>query len=121
MMKKRIFVILSAVLFLACLNACNSGTATNKKSISTDPATIAKGEASFNQYCSGCHNFKQDGIGPQLGGLSTPVRDLHPIADKHAGTKKGMLKNEHPFESYLLFNCLVQMYQLACCFLIANS
>jgi hypothetical protein len=46
---------------------------------------------------------------------------LHPIADKHAGTKKGMLKNEHPFESYLLLNCLVQMYQLARCFLIANS
>ena len=72
-MKKRIFVILSAVLFLAYLNACNSGTSTNNNSISADPATIAKGEASFNQYCSGCHNFRQDGIGPQLGGLTTKV------------------------------------------------
>lgn len=38
-----------------------------------DSATIAKGEATFNQYCIGCHNFRQDGIGPQLGGLTTKV------------------------------------------------
>ncbi|MDQ6814049.1 MAG: PQQ-dependent sugar dehydrogenase [Bacteroidota bacterium] len=38
-----------------------------------DSAAIAKGEAIFNQRCVGCHNFRQDGIGPQLGGLSSRV------------------------------------------------
>ncbi|GAB4012657.1 hypothetical protein GCM10028808_29420 [Spirosoma migulaei] len=28
-----------------------------------------KGEALFDANCASCHNFKQDGIGPQLGGL----------------------------------------------------
>lgn len=41
--------------------------------ISTDSVTIAKGGSIFNQYCSGCHNFRQGGIGPQLGGLTDSV------------------------------------------------
>jgi glucose/arabinose dehydrogenase/cytochrome c2 len=41
-----------------------------------DSAQIAKGEALFNQNCSGCHNFRQDGIGPQLGGLTTKVSSV---------------------------------------------
>ncbi|MEJ7681978.1 MAG: cytochrome c [Segetibacter sp.] len=71
LMKKRFIVILSAVLLLLYFNACNSGRSAGNSSISSDSATIAKGEASFNQHCSGCHNFRQDGIGPQLGGLTT--------------------------------------------------
>jgi glucose/arabinose dehydrogenase/mono/diheme cytochrome c family protein len=55
------------------LNSCNSNTSENNNSIPKDSATIAQGEASFNKYCSGCHNFRQDGIGPQLSGLTTEV------------------------------------------------
>jgi cytochrome c2 len=29
------------------------------------------GQKIFNTNCSGCHNFKQDGIGPQLSGVAT--------------------------------------------------
>lgn len=73
LMKKGIPVILSAFLILLYCNACNSGASAGSKSNTADSATIAKGEAAFNQNCSGCHNFRQDGIGPQLSGLTTKV------------------------------------------------
>ena len=73
-MKKKILIISTAALLqLYFFSQCNSGTSPDNSSISTDSATIAAGEASFNQHCSGCHNFRQDGIGPQLGGLTTKV------------------------------------------------
>ena len=72
-MKKGILIISSAVLLLLYFNSCNSGTSLDDSSISKDSATIAAGEASFTQHCSSCHNFRQDGIGPQLGGLTTEV------------------------------------------------
>lgn len=34
---------------------------------------VSTGEALFEANCAACHNFKQDGIGPQLGGLSEVV------------------------------------------------
>ena len=72
-MKKGILIISSAVLLLLYFNSCNSGTSPDDSSISKDSATIAAGEASFTQHCSGCHNFRQDGIGPKLGGLTAEV------------------------------------------------
>ncbi|MEZ0610839.1 PQQ-dependent sugar dehydrogenase [Fibrella sp. WM1] len=35
--------------------------------------TVANGEKLFEANCASCHNFKQDGIGPQLGGLKGVV------------------------------------------------
>src|SRR5580693_979444 len=64
-------VILPAFSFL--LGACGGGANSSGGDISTDPATIAKGEASFIRNCSGCHNFRQDGIGPQLAGATDQV------------------------------------------------
>jgi glucose/arabinose dehydrogenase/mono/diheme cytochrome c family protein len=72
-MKKRILFIPGAVLLLLYFNSCKPGTSSDGSSISTDSATIAAGEASFAQHCGGCHNFKQDGIGPELGGITTAV------------------------------------------------
>ena len=72
-MKEKIIIISSAYLLLLSFIACNPGTTSDNKPISQDSATIAKGEVSFNQNCSGCHNFRQDGIGPQLSGLSAKV------------------------------------------------
>ncbi|MEO6733223.1 MAG: PQQ-dependent sugar dehydrogenase [Ferruginibacter sp.] len=73
-MKKRILVIVTAVLpLLYFLNSCNSGTSAEKKTMAADPATIAAGSASFSKNCSGCHNFRSDGIGPQLAGITTKV------------------------------------------------
>ncbi len=73
-MKKRILIIaIAALALLYFFSQCNSGTSVDNSSIPTDSATIAVGEASFNKNCSGCHNFRQDGIGPHLGGLTTEV------------------------------------------------
>ena len=73
-MKKIVLIISTATLFLLFFNSCNSGS--SSLDISTpagDTATIAKGETIFNQYCGGCHNFRQDGIGPNLAGITTLV------------------------------------------------
>src|SRR5438874_4281054 len=72
-MEKRSLIILTEFLFLLYLNSCRSGTSSTYDSIATDSATIAAGEQSFNLNCSGCHNFRQDGIGPQLSGLTNKV------------------------------------------------
>ena len=65
-----LIIAIAAILQLFFFSMCNS---VDKSSISTDPAIIAKGESFFNKNCSGCHNFRQDGIGPQLSGLTTDV------------------------------------------------
>ena len=70
-MRKEILIVSIAVLlYFSC---CNSGTSMDIGDIQTDSSSIAKGEASFNQYCSSCHNFRQGSIGPQLGGLTDSV------------------------------------------------
>jgi mono/diheme cytochrome c family protein len=72
-MKKEFLIISTAVLLLLYFNSCNSGTSVDNSSISADSATITAGEVSFIQNCGGCHNFKMNGIGPKLGGLTTSV------------------------------------------------
>ena len=70
-MKRRILFIVTAVLELCFFCHCDTGPSND--SISTDPVTIAAGASLFSQACSGCHNFRQDGIGPQLRGLTSNV------------------------------------------------
>jgi mono/diheme cytochrome c family protein len=72
-MKKGILIISGPVLFLLFINSCNSGATSDNSGISADSTTIAKGETSFTQYCMSCHNFRQGGMGPQLGGLTAEV------------------------------------------------
>lgn len=62
-------IFLSAVFI--CLSSCKSKS--EYGGIPTDSTTIAKGELAFSQNCSACHNFRQDGIGPQLGGVTRSV------------------------------------------------
>ena len=64
-----LFLIFSGFAFLA--SSCISSV--DKSAIATDSATIARGEQAFIEKCSGCHNFKMDGIGPQLGGVTSEV------------------------------------------------
>ncbi|MEO8763280.1 MAG: PQQ-dependent sugar dehydrogenase [Ginsengibacter sp.] len=67
-------MLLSIVFFCVLYNSsCNTGTYSNAAAISTDTAIIAKGKILFYQSCSGCHNFKQESIGPSLGGLTDSV------------------------------------------------
>jgi mono/diheme cytochrome c family protein len=60
-----------SLLFLS-LTACTSRTG-ETSSIATDSVTVMKGQTAFLQNCSACHNFRQDGIGPQLGGITQKV------------------------------------------------
>ncbi len=59
-----------AVLLLVSLYSCKQGASSDKNFISTDTAIIAKGKTSFTQNCSGCHGFRQNGIGPRLDGIT---------------------------------------------------
>jgi cytochrome c2 len=70
-MTKRLLCILTVTAFLVFLYSCNNTA--SQAEISADPAVISKGEAIFNQYCGGCHNFRQDAIGPNLSGLTSIV------------------------------------------------
>jgi len=65
----RSFILLS---LLCYLNSCQPGASSND-AIATDSGSIAAGEKSFNINCSGCHNFRQDAIGPQLSSLTKDV------------------------------------------------
>ncbi len=69
-MKKKIVLITASILYMV---SCKNGNAPGSSSISTDSATIAMGETEFVQQCSGCHNFRQKGIGPQLSGITAEV------------------------------------------------
>lgn len=72
-MKRLIIIITTAVFFRLFLVQATTGASAESEYITEDFAKIALGEASFNENCSGCHNFRMDGIGPQLGGLTTQV------------------------------------------------
>lgn len=62
-------IFLSAVFLF--LTSCH--TKSEYGDIPTDSVAIAKGQLAFTQNCSACHNFRQDGIGPQLGGITRTV------------------------------------------------
>ncbi|MBL7697429.1 MAG: PQQ-dependent sugar dehydrogenase [Chitinophagaceae bacterium] len=71
-MKKAFRVILVLpVVSIFIFQSCTSGG--NSKDVVSDSLAIANGEAVFNQNCSSCHNFLQDGIGPQLSGITNKV------------------------------------------------
>jgi glucose/arabinose dehydrogenase/mono/diheme cytochrome c family protein len=70
-MKKRILISTAVLLQLYFFSSCNSETSSDNSSISTDSVTIEKGQNSFANKCNSCHNFNQDGIGPQLAGITS--------------------------------------------------
>lgn len=71
-MKKAKLLILIFYASISLFHSCSSGD-NNKNNIASDSASIARGETLFVQNCSSCHNFVQDGIGPQLSGLTEKV------------------------------------------------
>jgi glucose/arabinose dehydrogenase/mono/diheme cytochrome c family protein len=69
---KKIIVLVSAVMLVqGWLSSCNPGIPGESIAIATDSATVARGENSFLNHCSNCHNFYLDGIGPQLAGITS--------------------------------------------------
>lgn len=71
--------------FVACNTGGESGSKRNAHRL--DSAMIAKGEALFEGNCITCHNFRQDGIGPQLSGIAGKVSAawLHAFIKDPAG------------------------------------
>ena len=72
-MKQALFIIsfFSVVIILLSINSCNSGTSSGISSLPDDSATISLGKNSFLTKCANCHNFTQNGIGPQLAGITS--------------------------------------------------
>jgi glucose/arabinose dehydrogenase/mono/diheme cytochrome c family protein len=70
-MKKLLVFAVSFTSVLLCFESCNSRL--EQRSFATDSTTIALGQNIFEQNCSACHTFRQDGIGPQLGGITREV------------------------------------------------
>lgn len=111
-MKKLIFVVVSFVLPLLFIFSCNSGTSADDNSISADSATIAKGEMLFSKNCSSCHNFKADGIGPNLIGITTEVSAgwlLHFIKNPAGIINSG---DKHANELYKKYKAMMPSFAL---------
>lgn len=70
----RIIFLLQGIVygFMILLISCQSNKI-DTSTISTDAADIRSGEHTFAQDCSPCHSFRQDGIGPNLAGLTREV------------------------------------------------
>ncbi len=67
-------IFISVVFLLMILaSGCKSDSSQANERIATDVTSISKGKVLFNQYCSACHNFNFDGIGPKLGGITDSV------------------------------------------------
>ncbi len=62
-----------SVFALLLFGRCNPKSDSDSTVIATDSLSIAAGQSVFSQNCSACHNFKENGIGPQLGGLTGKV------------------------------------------------
>jgi mono/diheme cytochrome c family protein len=67
---KKVFSLPSISVTALFLTLASCGPDQTKDSIVTDTLSIAAGRALFQTSCSGCHNFKQDGIGPDLSGVT---------------------------------------------------
>src|SRR5580704_2744366 len=68
-MYKNIFLLfIPLYLALLFLISCSPGKTTN--TISTDSLSIARGQSLFQGNCSVCHGFRQNGIGPDLSGIT---------------------------------------------------
>ena len=73
-LKRNQHALILSVLGLSIFAACNAKqTVELGKNISTYETDISRGEATFKRFCSACHNFQEDGIGPHLGGLTRTV------------------------------------------------
>lgn len=68
-MRKKISLFIIPVFFAYSLTlSCGPPKPSDK--FATDSVSIAGGQTLFNKDCSGCHNFKQNGIGPDLSGVT---------------------------------------------------
>jgi len=67
-MQKNPGSLLLSLCFLTYFSSC--GPSGSRNSIATDSLSIADGAELFQKNCSICHGFKQNGIGPDLSGVT---------------------------------------------------
>ncbi len=82
--------------------SCGSRKSAN--TIATDSVSIAQGQLLFQTNCSGCHNFRHDGIGPNLSGITETdsvrwlrefIRNPKAIIDSGSDHAKKLLADYH--------------------------
>jgi mono/diheme cytochrome c family protein len=66
-MKKNLTAFYLAGFLIVTFSSC--GPSPSKDLIATDSLSMAGGRTLFQTNCSSCHNFRQDGIGPDLSGV----------------------------------------------------
>lgn len=74
-MKKKTFSIALIALLILFTTRCTQSNSQYR--IATDTASIATGTLLFNSHCAACHNFRKDGIGPQLAGITEQLSPEH--------------------------------------------
>jgi len=110
-MKLSIYSLVSLCAFLWI--GCGKSNEIDTSYLSTDSVTIALGQQKFSQNCSSCHNFRQDGIGPQLGGITGKVsgdwlkefiknpKEIIDAGDERAVSLFNMYKTQMPSYNFL--------------------
>ncbi len=66
MKKRKLHLSILILSLLNLFNSCQMSESYGNYIKVNDTSINIKGQKNFNANCSGCHNFKQDGIGPQL-------------------------------------------------------
>ncbi|HEU0064876.1 MAG TPA: cytochrome c, partial [Flavisolibacter sp.] len=95
---------LPALIFICVYFTSCTGKNSEAPTIAADSLTIAKGREIFNLNCGSCHNFRQDGIGPNLSGVADTtsiqwlkqfIRDPKSSIDKGDSSLNRLLKRYH--------------------------
>jgi len=73
MLNKNNPIVIPAIVSMLVFASCNSNTPAENDRISTDTADITAGRKIFTKNCASCHEFKHDGIGPDLSGVTREV------------------------------------------------
>src|SRR5688572_19841434 len=99
----RRFRIYALSILVIVLTSCGSNSSPTFESIVGDTVSIIKGKAIFEKNCSGCHNFKQAGIGPNLAGLTHKVPTdwiRHFIKDPETMLAEGDVRATQLYKKY---------------------
>lgn len=95
-MEKRTLLPLALIFIILSICSTSCRQRSDYADIPGDSATVTKGREAFAQNCSACHNFRQDGIGPNLAGVTQEVSAdwlktfiKNPMAVVDAGDERG--------------------------------
>src|SRR6185369_11439512 len=64
------YALRNILIVIVSISICSCNPGGSHEDFLTDSSSIVAGRDLFIQNCSGCHNFKQRGIGPDLSGIT---------------------------------------------------